>query len=104
LTADSRVFDSFKQQITIKHVLATTAYPTYYFHWVEVNKGVYAWADSLLRTTPIREVTVPLQLIINEFSSWKLSKNIDNLPAKFIWSRTRNTWFFSDKIMHNIKM
>ena len=35
-------FDSAKQQISPKHILATTGYPTYYFKWVEVEKGVYA--------------------------------------------------------------
>jgi hypothetical protein len=43
LTAEPLIFDSSKQQITSKHILATTRYPTYYFQWVEVEKGVYAW-------------------------------------------------------------
>ena len=36
--------------------MATTGYPTYYFQWVEVEKGVYAWDGSLLSNTPLREV------------------------------------------------
>jgi NTE family protein len=48
LTAEPLIFDSAKQQITPKHILAATGYPTYYFRWVEVEKGVYAWDGSLL--------------------------------------------------------
>ena len=40
LTAEPLIFDSSKQQITSKHILATTGYPAYYFQWVEVEKGV----------------------------------------------------------------
>jgi NTE family protein len=56
LTAEPLIFDSSKQQITSKHILAATGYPTYYFRWVEVEKGVYAWDGSLLSNTPLREV------------------------------------------------
>ena len=56
LTAEPLTFDSVKQQITPKHIMATTGYPTYYFQWVEVEKGVYAWDGSLLSNTPLREV------------------------------------------------
>ena len=56
LTAEPLVFDSSKQQITPKHILAATAYPKYYFQWVEVEGGVYAWDGSLLSNTPLREV------------------------------------------------
>jgi NTE family protein len=41
LTSEPLIFDSSKQQITSKHILATTGYPRYYFRWVEVEKGVY---------------------------------------------------------------
>ena len=33
LTAEPLTFDSAKQQISPKHILATTGYPTYYFKW-----------------------------------------------------------------------
>ena len=56
LTAEPLIFDSSKQPITSKHILAATGYPTYYFRWVEVEKGVYAWDGSLLSNTPLREV------------------------------------------------
>jgi NTE family protein len=56
LTSQPLIFDSSKQQITSKHILATTGYPRYYFRWVEVEKGVYAWDGSLLSNTPLREV------------------------------------------------
>jgi predicted acylesterase/phospholipase RssA len=58
LTAEPLIFDSSKQQITSRHILATTGYPSYYF-WVEVEKGIYAWDGSLLSNTPLREVIIP---------------------------------------------
>ena len=42
LTPEPLIFDSSKQQITSRRILATTAYPKYHFRWVEVEKGVYA--------------------------------------------------------------
>ena len=56
LTAEPLTFDSFKQQITSKHILATSAYPLYNFPWVEIEDGVYAWDGGLLSNTPLREV------------------------------------------------
>jgi NTE family protein len=52
LTAEPLIFDSAKQQITSKHLLAATGYPSYYFRWEEVENGVYAWDGSLLSNTP----------------------------------------------------
>ena len=56
LTAEPLTFDSFRQQISPKHILATSAYPLYNFRWIEVENGVYAWDGSLLSNTPVREV------------------------------------------------
>src|SRR5215208_5742689 len=46
LTAEPLTFDSSKQQITPKHILATSGYPLYNFPWTEVEKGVYGWDGS----------------------------------------------------------
>lgn len=106
LTAEPLAFDSSKQQITPKHLLATTAYPKYYFQWVEVKEGVYAWDGSLLSNTPLREV-IDASPIKNKriFLVENYPKNIDNLPANLfeVEHRTRDI-LFSDKTMHNIKM
>src|SRR6185503_16452656 len=56
LTAESLTFDSYKQQITPKHILATSAYPLYNFPWIEVQDGIFAWDGGLLSNTPLREV------------------------------------------------
>ena len=56
LTAEPIIFDSYKTQIEMKHLLATIGYPQYGFPWVDVNNGIYAWDGSLLSNTPIREV------------------------------------------------
>ena len=48
LSEEPLIFDSFKTQIQMKHLLATIGYPQYGFPWVEVNEGVYTWDGSLL--------------------------------------------------------
>ena len=94
------------QQITSKHILATTGYPTYYFPWVEIEKGIYAWDGSLLSNTPLREVidASPVKdkriyLVEND------PKNIDKLPDNLqeVKHITRDITF-SDKTLHNIQM
>ncbi|MGZ5470166.1 MAG: patatin-like phospholipase family protein [Nitrososphaeraceae archaeon] len=106
LTAEPLAFDSFSQQITPKHILAATAYPKYYFPWVEVEEGVYAWDGSLLSNTPLREV-IDASPVKNKlvFLVENYPKNIDKLPANLfeVEHRTRDI-LFSDKTMHNIKM
>jgi NTE family protein len=42
LTSEPLTFDSSKQKITPKHILATSGYPSDNFPWVEVEEGVYA--------------------------------------------------------------
>ena len=56
LTAEPLTFDSYRQSIYPKHILATCGYPVYNFPWVEVEEGVYAWDGGLLSNTPLREV------------------------------------------------
>jgi NTE family protein len=104
LTAEPLIFDSTKQQITSKHILATTGYPTYYFRWVEVEKGVYAWDGSLLSNTPLREVIVASPVKHKRiFLVENYPKNIDRLPDNIheVQHRSRDI-MFSDKTMHNV--
>ena len=49
-------FDSSWQKITPQQLLATSAYPSYNFPWVQVDEGVYAWDGGLLSNTPLGEV------------------------------------------------
>jgi NTE family protein len=42
LTSEPITFDSSKQKITPKHILATSGYPSDNFPWVEIEEGVYA--------------------------------------------------------------
>ena len=106
LTAEPLAFDSSKQQITPKHILAATAYPNYYFQWVEVEEGMFAWDGSLLSNTPLREV-IDASPSKNKriFLVENYPKKIDNLPDNLfeVQHRTRDI-MFSDKTMHNIKM
>ncbi len=106
LTAEPLTFDSAKQQVTPKHIMATTGYPTYYFQWAEVEKGVYAWDGSLLSNTPLREVIdaspVNDKLI---YLVENYPKNTDKLPDNIheVQHRARDI-MFSDKTQHNIQM
>jgi NTE family protein len=106
LTAQPLVFDSSKQQITPKHILATSGYPLLNFPWVEVEKGVYGWDGSLLSNTPLREMIDASP--INDkrvFLVENYPKRIDELPNNLpeIYHRARDI-IFSDKTEHNVTM
>ena len=106
LTAAPLIFDSHKQRITAKHLLATSAYPIYSLPWIELERGVYAWDGSLLSNTPLREVidASPVndkRIIIVE----NYPKNINTLPENLpeVYDRARDI-IFSDKTLHSVKM
>jgi NTE family protein len=106
LTAGPLTFDSSKQQITPKHILATSAYPMYNFRWIEVEDGVYAWDGSLLSNTPLREVidASPMNdkriCIVENYP-----KRVDTLPKNLpeVYHRARDI-MFSDKTEHSVTM
>jgi NTE family protein len=106
LTAEALVFDSSKQQITPKHILAASGYPLYNFPWIEVEKGVYAWDGGLLSNTPLREAIDASP--VNDkrvFLVENYPKNIDVLPRNLpeVYHRARDI-IFSDKTEHNVTM
>ena len=106
LTSQPLIFDSSRQQITSKHILATTGYPRYYYRWVEVEKGVYAWDGSLLSNTPLREVidASPAKdkrvFLVENYPRYS-----DRLPDNLLEvdHRTRDI-MFCDKTLHNKKI
>jgi NTE family protein len=106
LTSQPLIFDSSKQQITSKHILATTGYPRYYFRWVEVEKGVYAWDGSLLSNTPLREVidASPAKdkrvFLVENYPRYS-ERLPDNLLE--VEHRVRDI-MFCDKTLHNKQM
>lgn len=106
LTSEPLTFDSSKQKITPKHVLATSAYPLYFFPWVEIEKGLYCWDGGLLSNTPLREVidaspVADKKIIVVE----NYPKTIESLPQNLpeVLHRARDI-IFSDKTLHNVKM
>jgi NTE family protein len=106
LTAEPLIFDSAKQQITSKHILAATGYPSYYFPWAEVEKGVYAWDGSLLSNTPLREVIDASPVKDKRiFLVENYPKTCDTLPDNLqeVQHRARDI-MFSDKTLHNVQM
>jgi NTE family protein len=106
MTAEPLIFDSAKQQITSKHILAATGYPSYYFPWVEVEKGVYAWDGRLLSNTPLREVIASSPVKDKRvFLVENYPKRCDALPDNLleVQHRARDI-IFSDKTIHNVKM
>jgi NTE family protein len=106
LTAEPLTFDSSKQQITSKHILAATGYPRYYFKWVEVEKGVYAWDGSLLSNTPLREVIDASPVKDKRvFLVENYPKHCDRLPDNLLEVQHRQRdIMFCDKTLHNIQM
>jgi NTE family protein len=106
LTAEPLTFDSSEIQISPRHLLATSGYPLYSFPWVEVEEGVYAWDDSLLSNTPLREVIDASPVTDKQiFLVENYPKNIDKLPQNLpeVFHRARDI-MFSDKTLHNVKM
>ena len=106
LTAEPLIFDSSKQQITSKHILATSAYPLYNFRWIEVEDGVYAWDGGLLSNTPLREVidASPMndkRICIVENYPKRVNALPKNLPE--VYHRARDI-MFSDKTEYNVRM
>jgi NTE family protein len=99
LSAEPIIFDSYKTQIQMKHLLATIGYPQYGFPWIEVNDGVYAWDGSLLSNTPIREVMISSPSNDkNIFVIENYPKKIDRLPSNMseVQSRAKDI-MFTDK-------
>ena len=106
LTAEALVFDSSKQQITPKHILAASGYPSYNFPWVEVEKGVYGWDGSLLSNTPLREAIDASPVNDKQiFLVENYPRRIDVLPGNLpeVHHRARDI-IFSDKTEHNVTM
>jgi len=106
LTAEPLIFDSYKKQIEMKHLLATIGYPQYGFPWVEVSDGTFAWDGSLLSNTPIREVMVASpSKNKNIFVVESYPKKIEKLPANMseVMSRSKDL-MFSDKTQSLQKM
>jgi NTE family protein len=106
LNSQALVFDSSKQQITPKHILAASGYPLYNFPWIEVENGVYAWDGGLLSNTPLREAIDASP--INDkwvFLVENYPKKIDALPTNLpeVYHRARDI-MFSDKTEHNVAM
>jgi NTE family protein len=106
LTSAPLTFDSSRQKITPKHLLATSAYPSYNFPWVQLDEGVYAWDGGLLSNTPFGEVidaspVVDKRLFLVENYPRRIDKLPDNLAE--VYHRTRDI-IFSDKSQQSIKM
>jgi NTE family protein len=106
LTSEPLTFDSSKQKITPKDILATTGYPSDNFPWIEIEKGVYAWDGSLLSNTPFSEVidaspVIDKRLFLVENYPRRIDKLPDNLGE--VYHRTRDI-IFSDKSQQSIKM
>jgi NTE family protein len=106
LTSEPITFDSSKQKITPKHILATSGYPSDNFPWVEIEEGVYAWDGALLSNTPFSEVidaspVLDKKLFLVENYPRNIERLPDNLPE--IYHRARDI-MFSDKSQQGIKM
>lgn len=82
LNAEPLIFDSFKIQIELKHLLASVGYPNYGFPWVEVEDGVYGWDGALLSNTPMREVLLQSPSYDkNIFIIENYAREINELPS-----------------------
>src|SRR5206468_5438390 len=106
LTSEPLTFDSSRQKITPKHILATSGYPSDNFPWVELEEGVYAWDGALLSNTPFSEVldaspVTDKRLFFVENYPTEIKKLPDNLSE--VYHRARDI-LFSNKSQYQIKM
>ncbi|MGA8485389.1 MAG: patatin-like phospholipase family protein [Nitrososphaeraceae archaeon] len=106
LTSEPMTFDSSRQQITPKHILATCGYPAYNLPWVEVEKGVCCWDGGLLSNTPLREVidASPVndkRIFLVENYPKKIRSLPDNLAE--VYHRARDI-MFCDKTLSTVAM
>ena len=106
LTAEPLTFDSYRQSIYPKHILATCGYPMYNFPWVEVEEGVYAWDGGLLSNTPLREVIDSSPVKDKRiFLVENYPKRINSLPDNLaeVYHRTRDI-IFCDKTLSTVQI
>jgi NTE family protein len=106
LTSEPLTFDSYRQPIYSKHILATSGYPVYYFPWVEVEEGVYAWDGGLLSNTPLREVIDASPVVDKKiFLVENYPKRINSLPDNLaeVLHRTRDI-IFCDKSLSTVQI
>jgi len=106
LTSKPLTFDSSRQQITPKHILATCGYPAYNFPWVEVEKEVYGWDGGLLSNTPLREVIDASPVYDKRiFLVENYPKKISSLPENLseVYHRARDI-MFCDKTLSTVAM
>ncbi len=106
LTSEPLTFDSSKQKITPNHILATSAYPSDNFPWIELEEGVYAWDGALLSNTPFSECIDASPLIDKRlFLVENYPMRVDRLPDNLaeVQHRARDI-MFSDKSQQQIKM
>ncbi|MDW8275428.1 MAG: patatin-like phospholipase family protein [Candidatus Nitrosocaldus sp.] len=99
------VFDSYKMDIELKHIVASAAYPFYGLGWVRVGKR-YLWDGSLLSNTPLREAMDAsprrdkLVFIVDLFP-----RRVERLPINMIDAlhRARDI-LFTDKTYNSVRM
>jgi NTE family protein len=106
LTAEPLTFESYRQSIYPKHILATCGYPMYNFPWVEVEEGVYAWDGGLLSNTPLREVIDSSPVKDKRiFLVENYPKRINSLPDNLaeVYHRTRDI-IFCDKTLSTVQI
>ena len=105
MTARSLEFDSARMEIKPKHVLASCAYSSYGFPWVQVEPGLYAWEGGLLSNTPLKElVEASPRNNKNVYIVENYPRKIDRLPADWgeVLDRTRDI-MFSDKTVYDLR-
>src|SRR4030095_12112691 len=86
--ADTRTFDSYIEDITINHVLASAVVPIHYAY-ADIGVKKY-WDCGILRNTPVREV-------LSEHSKfWVKELGLDLGPDPDIDFEKGKEWFKKD--------
>ena len=104
LTSEHLEYDSQKQQIDAKHLLASSGYPLNGFPWINVKEDQYVWDGALISNTPLRQAfKASPQNDKNLYIIENYSKNRKDLPSNMIEVFDRaNDILFSDKTSYDI--
>jgi NTE family protein len=103
--SESVLFDSHRERITARHLVACAGYPFYGISWTKVN-GHYLWDGSLMSNTPLREViNASPQNYKRVYMVNLFPKHQEKLPESLSdsWHRARDI-IYSDRTDHNIQM
>lgn len=106
LTSEHLEYDSQKQQINAKHLLASSGNPLNGLPWTNIKEKQYAWDGALISNTPLRQAfNASPQIDKNIYIIENYAKIRTELPSNMIEVFDRaSDLIFSDKTRYDIRV